>query len=374
LLKPSPGIGIMAASKRDTALDGLRGWAAIAVCLYHFFWELFGAKYPEFRNLGTAIFCNGRLAVSIFFVLTGYVLTVGAWGMDKGPVRRQLLKRYFRLTIPIIFAVAITMVAIDLHLDGDMVAAGTVVNRPDWLGNFLQFEPSVAGATAFAFALVYWPIAVELSYNAFLWTMPYEFLGSYLVLLICLTERAVRVPLAFLGVLAGAMLAGGDFWALGAPFALGACLAIMRQQGLLPTSRGWGPIAVVALAVALGGVVQWLSLPVWMIELPSSAVVAAVLSSERMGVWLSSSVSCHLGRLSYPIYLMQFPVLITLSSTLIMGAQNGGFLSPTIAIAIAISSLTAVIILALPFYWVERLTAVVGRTLDRTMSRRPAAI
>ncbi|MBN9304127.1 MAG: hypothetical protein BGO82_17270 [Devosia sp. 67-54] len=359
-------------TERDTALDGLRGWAAIAVCLYHFIWELFGARFPEFRNLGTAIFCNGRLAVSIFFVLTGYVLTIGSWGADKAGVRRQLVKRYFRLTIPIVFAVGVTMIAVELGLNDQMLAAGAAINRPDWLGNFLHFEPTWAGASEFAVALAYWPVPVELSYNAFLWTMPYELLGSYLVLFVCLAERVVRAPLALLGIMSGAMLAGGDFWALGAPFALGGCLAIMRQQGLLAPSHGWLPVAFSAIAILAGAAVQWLALPVWMMVLPATAVVAGVISSERISAWLSTPASRSVGRLSYPIYLMQFPVLITLSSTLIVGAESGGFLNQITAVAISIASVAAVVVLALPFVWVERLTAVVGKGLDRAMSPRVA--
>lgn len=359
-------------TERDTALDGLRGWAAIAVCLYHFIWELFGARFPEFRNLGIAIFCNGRLAVSIFFVLTGYVLTIGSWGADKAGVRRQLVKRYFRLTIPIVFAVGVTMIAVELGLNDQMRAAGAAINRPDWLGSFLQFEPSATGAAAFALVFAYWPIAGGLSYNAFLWTMPYELLGSYLVLLICLAERFVRAPMAILGLVAGVMLSG-DSWALGSSFALGACLAIMRQQGRLPASRSWMPVAIAAGALVFGGVAHWRGFPDWTIALASVAIVAAVLSSERIGTWLSTPTSRSLGRLSYPIYLMQFPVLITLSSTLIVGAESGGFLNQITAVAISIASVAAVVVLALPFVWVERLTAVVGKGLDRAMSPRAVA-
>ena len=36
---------------RVGALDGLRGWAALGVLIYHVGWEMFGIIYPVFRQL-----------------------------------------------------------------------------------------------------------------------------------------------------------------------------------------------------------------------------------------------------------------------------------------------------------------------------------
>jgi peptidoglycan/LPS O-acetylase OafA/YrhL len=352
---------------RETSLDGLRGWAAIAVCLYHFVWELFGARFPELRSLVVGVFCNGRLAVSVFFVLTGYVLTVGSWGGDKGGIRRQLLKRYFRLTIPIGFAVIFTMLLIEAGLSRDMLAAGDAIRRPEWLGTFLLFDPTWAGAAMFATVLTYWFVPFHLSYNAFLWTMPYELLGSYLVLLVCLAERWLRLPLALaiLVTFSALMLLVGSYFALGACFSIGAFLAAV-QRG--ERSSSWWLILIAICAVVMGAWIQLMAWPMWGTSLCAAVVVACVVSSTRLSAALSTPLGRYLGRLSYPIYLMQFPVLISLSSTLIVGAE--AFLDLKTALAISIVSVAAVIVAALPFGWVERLTAKVGKSLDWLISRR----
>src|SRR5262249_47363679 len=70
---------------RISALDGLRGWAALSVIVYHLTWELFGALYPIYRNPWLSIFGNGAFAVAVFFAISGYVLTIGRWNRDDNP-------------------------------------------------------------------------------------------------------------------------------------------------------------------------------------------------------------------------------------------------------------------------------------------------
>ncbi len=65
-------------ASRIGALDGLRGWAALVVVVFHFTWEMWGVHFPVFRQFPASLI-NGQLAVSIFFTLSGYVLTVRRW-------------------------------------------------------------------------------------------------------------------------------------------------------------------------------------------------------------------------------------------------------------------------------------------------------
>lgn len=355
---------------RNTALDGLRGWAALVVCLYHFVWELFGAKFPEFRNIVTAPFCTGRLAVSVFFVLSGYVLTIGHWGdVPKLPIVKQLAKRYLRLTVPILGGTLVVLLVMWAGLTEHTKEAGAIVLRPDWLGNFLQFEVSVVGAAWFSLAWVYWiMVPVHLSYDPFLWTMPYEFFGSYLVLFVSLLEKRLLSAAGILGVIAGVMLMSGTWVAIAACFPLGALLAIVVQNGRLPRSASWWPVAVGLVAWIAGGYLELIAGPAWGVTLLAVVVVAVVATSDRIAGPLSSRLSSSLGRMSFSIYLMQFPVLVTLSATLIVGSGAG--LNQLQALCIAAVSIVAVLVLAVPFQFFERLalasTAFVGRMFARS--------
>ena len=89
---------------RLSELDGIRGWAAFSVLLFHIMWEVFGIKFPEFRNNYTAFILNGPLAVYVFFVLSGEALSTPYRMTGKrSSVTRLALKRYLRLSIPIFF-------------------------------------------------------------------------------------------------------------------------------------------------------------------------------------------------------------------------------------------------------------------------------
>src|SRR5258706_1988331 len=90
------------AAIRFHEIDGLRGWAALSVVVFHLYWETFGVVMPGLRNPATAFFLDAGLAVSLFFVLSGEALSA-AYFAGKGEVAvvKLCVKRYTRLTIPI---------------------------------------------------------------------------------------------------------------------------------------------------------------------------------------------------------------------------------------------------------------------------------
>ena len=112
---------------RLLALEGLRGLAAISVVLFHFFVLLYPALYygpgfiqhMRFENniYGSPLnaFISGAFAVSIFFVLSGFVLTVGFFQTKKSSIIERLAtKRYFRLMLPALASVIIAWIYISL--------------------------------------------------------------------------------------------------------------------------------------------------------------------------------------------------------------------------------------------------------------------
>ena len=93
-------------------LDGLRGFASVAVCLWHNFLAFFpGAVslnvplHPPLENnlyrspLG--VFFAGDFAVFIFFAISGFVLSIKHFRInDPDALKRSFLKRYVRLMPP----------------------------------------------------------------------------------------------------------------------------------------------------------------------------------------------------------------------------------------------------------------------------------
>ena len=104
---------------RVGALDGLRGWAALGVLIYHVGWEMFGIIYPVFRHyLAVIPTGGGNLAVCTFFCTSGYLLTVHRWHVDDDKrLWVQMFKRYVRLTIPIFGSVFLYFLVLLFQLD-----------------------------------------------------------------------------------------------------------------------------------------------------------------------------------------------------------------------------------------------------------------
>jgi peptidoglycan/LPS O-acetylase OafA/YrhL len=96
---------------RATYLDGIRGWAAFAVLVYHASWNMFGGVLPALQATWLGLLNDGQMAVSIFFVLSGFVLSIGYFrkgGLD--PILKLAVQRYPRLTIPIAMAALIAYI------------------------------------------------------------------------------------------------------------------------------------------------------------------------------------------------------------------------------------------------------------------------
>jgi len=69
---------------RVASLTGLRGVAAVSVLLYHI------PHQPAFTQFAIPLFSRAYLAVDLFFILSGFVLT---WVARPGEPRRRFYRR-----------------------------------------------------------------------------------------------------------------------------------------------------------------------------------------------------------------------------------------------------------------------------------------
>lgn len=183
-------------SKRLLALEGLRGVAAIIVVVYHIllmFWcaMIFGfdgnggVQNMRFEDnlFASPLFAlySGTFAVAIFFVLSGFVLSIGYFTTGKIEIIQKLAaKRYLRLMIPALASVMIAWLLITLGLSYSSEAFA--FTRSIWLEDKWNFNPDF-------FAALWqgtWGIFTvgEVYYNSVLWTMLFEFIGSFVVFLV----------------------------------------------------------------------------------------------------------------------------------------------------------------------------------------------
>jgi peptidoglycan/LPS O-acetylase OafA/YrhL len=362
-------------------LDGIRGWAALCVVVFHLTWESFGVIVPALRNPVTGFFLDGGVAVAVFFVLSGEALSAGFFaGGGSRAVLRLAVKRYTRLTIPIVAACSLTLALYDAGLTFNVPAA-QYVQRSDWLGSFINPAPTLHAALRYMFLTVYTSVAPQHALIPFLWTMKFEMLGSIMVFAILLgvSRLAGRwrrglwifVALVFISFIT---TKSGQL----ACFLGGVGFGWLRSEGFFQRMHAsrraqyWSWV-VIAIIGALDG---WSHLKVVdrrMVPLASVVLLGAVFCNRAVCAAFACRLSRWLGRLSFPIYLLQFPVLVSLTSYAICFAAARGALHGWVLAAIDVGSLAVCLTLAWAFIPVERLTQWVGNAVAARVMPASAA-
>lgn len=164
-------------------LEGVRGFACLMVILSHLVYEYVPHWHASFRfpirtkidsfmaNAPFGFIYSGNTAVSIFFVLSGIVLTKVILN-SKNPyqsITSSVTKRYFRLALPAVFSCILIYIAsvVSMHF-----GIKPQINNASLLGAIKS------GAIDSFFSDS--PL-----YNVVLWTMKIELFGSLLVFFMC---------------------------------------------------------------------------------------------------------------------------------------------------------------------------------------------
>lgn len=307
---------------RALEIDGIRGWASFSVLLYHTFHEMLVRLLPWMNSGWLAPLFEGRLAVCVFFVLSGDALSAnflvrGASSMDS--IDRLVVRRYTRLTFPILLSCAmvyvIRMAGADFHTQASVIA-----DRPDWLGAVIAFPFSLVGLFRYTLLGVYTSHTQGNSYNPFLWTMSLEMIGSMLVFLTCYLWPRLKQPKAAVALVALALLLLNSFLCL---FFAGMYLGVLRNEGLYARAGKSGGLQIAILAafillILILVVRHGYHAPLFFDLGLAIAIVFVLYSQQGLKSFLRNGLSTWLGDVSFPIYLVQFAVIISFESWMMM--------------------------------------------------------
>jgi peptidoglycan/LPS O-acetylase OafA/YrhL len=285
-------------------LDGLRGWAAVVVLLHHLFVDGLPANslMADRALWAKVFFLNGTLAVSVFFVISGFSLSIRYLETGDGrALGRIAAGRYLRLALPIMAICALTYA---------LLASGLIppaAQRPSPLDQFLGFTPSIEGLLSFSLLKVFVAYSGAESYDPPLWTMTYEFFGSFAVFALIACLRPSRLRTVMLGVLFVALTLLQTYFAL---FVAGILIA-----DLFPLI-GASTAANRAGAVLCGAGVLLILLPhTWFAAVyiaGATCLTAGAVFCAPVRRFFESRLSNFLGWISFPLYLVQAAVIYAL--------------------------------------------------------------
>ena len=357
---------------RITEIDGLRGCAALCVVLAHLCFGMFNEVRPLFLPVTVqhAIepILDGTLWVAVFYVLSGDALSSSHW---QQPSMRALVrlafKRYFRLAIPVLVSCFITFLLVRLGLICNGPAS-VVLRDEQWLGSFLQSPWSVWSCLRYALVEVFIWDEPRRSLNPFLLTMSSEVIGSALVFLYLFLDRYVADRISVLLTLFLGLSAADLFLAC---FPLGMMLGVVRARGgfaLLQRHSATTPAAVVStFAAMLAGTYGNQKYPGWnLIPIGASfALTTGFYASSWFRTLLQAPMCLWLGRISFPLYLTHFTVMVTLTSWAVVWIDGWHLLGAVTIWTIIAGSVACSAVVAVLFEPVEHLTGWVSERIYR---------
>ena len=312
-------------------LDALRGAAALMVVWYHFFE---GYAFAE----GTAIttFNHGHLGVDLFFMLSGFVISYAyddRWNRTNNPLtlKEFFKRRLIRLHPMLIMGAVIGLIT--FLLQGGVKWDGTATPI-SWslvaLVLTMLFIPAYPGA----------PYDLRgngemFSLNGPSWSLFFEYIGNLLYALVIrrLGNRALAVLTAVLGVawcwFVTTDVSGYDMigigWTLDTANFFGGLLRMMFPFSLgMLMARNFKPVKIKSIfwiawavlfglfsvpafekcgAISVNGLYEFAC-----ILLVFPAIVWFTASGETTGK-VSSAFCKFLGDISYPLYIVHYPVM-----------------------------------------------------------------
>lgn len=347
-------------------VDGVRGWTALDIVVFHSFWETFGVYAPQIRNIVSNFFMNGIFTVDVFFLMSGMSLSISYFaGGGRTAVEKLAIKRYPRLFIPIISSCFIVYLLYKAGLVYN-VQASEIVNRPDWFGAWLKFPFDFLYLLKYSLADVFIFNDPPNAVIPFLWTMRIELLGSFLIfILLWVLADSKYLRLWLLGsFIIFAAIPNKSINSLSC-FIAGAGLAdIAAHGGFKALQKTYARYFIWAAFFAVGfSEVFFKFVSSGGKHIAAVLLLAAVFSNKTTNDFFTNRASRFLGKISFSIYLVQLPVIVSVSSWAIIYAHSHNMLTLATCLGIATMTVTLSILGAVLFNPVEVFTKYSGNKL-----------
>ncbi len=337
------------------ALDGLRGLAVLAVIVFHLAPHAMDSAYSAEVSHVVSFFRFGWVGVDLFFVLSGFLITGILYDNRRGAsLLRAFYGRRLLRIFPLYYAGLAVYTAVIIVVAAPDATAAFFESLPWHAAYLTNIRVTIAGAWAAApvHTSHLWSLAVEEQFYL-LW--PAIVLAAVKLsrsprrTLIGICVLLVLVSIGFrLYLLPGYQL--GAYTLLPArmdALAIGALVALCARgtEGVAPLLNLSGPVAAVC-ALALAGLAllsagQWsylhplqqgLGYTLWAAFFASILIRSAGKENGRLARSLRLRPLLYVGRISYGLYLIHYPVIYVLDS---VGMREFGFVLFCVAVFVA---------------------------------------
>lgn len=359
-------------------INGLKGIGAGIVYLCHFVFTFYYGMYSLEAadchlpgNLEIAlgasplnILFSGNFAVRLFLVMSGYVLCLGYFKTkDKKRLLSAPIRRYVRLSVPIL----VSNVLICLLMMGGAYAnvAASELTGSAWLAGFNRCEPEMLSAVKEALIGCFFFGTNQ--YNGVLWTIPFLFLGAILVYVCALVFGDKKWRYAVYALL-GAALFLTDYAGIFLGFVL--CDVMHTQPKLtewmkkqkillwLIFAAGLYLSSYPSAGAHLQGTVYGL-IPVVMVVpyhlVGALMLVFSVVLLNPLQKFFGLPVFVKLGKISYSLYLVHFPVIATAGCGLFLLIYEKMTYSTAVLVCFAVTTGLVLLISAVFTKYIEPL-------------------
>lgn len=325
-------------------LEGLRGVASVIVVISHFllaFYSLAFLGYNSGFSVGQnmrfedniygnplSVFLSGSFAVAIFFVLSGFVLSIGFFQTGKLDIVKKLAaKRYLRLMIPALTSILIAYVLMIFGLSWAHQVAE--ITQSGWLMSAWNFSPDFFKALKDGLYGIFIDNGNE--YNGALWTMTTEFFGSFMVFGFLALFSQFKYRWVLYAVL---FLATFNTWYMA--FVIGMVLAELYSRGILvQKSRNWLLILLLlTIGLFLGGYprfgtqgtlyevlvpnVEGINWFIVNLTIGATIIIAVVLGAKQIAKLFTNKHIRRLGKYTFSMYLIHLSILYTFTSAMFL--------------------------------------------------------
>jgi peptidoglycan/LPS O-acetylase OafA/YrhL len=364
--------------RRFYELDSVRGVAALTVVFHHFSKICSPSVVRVIDRTPLRLLAAGHQAVILFFLLSGFVLTLPykrKGRLNYGPF---LLKRVCRIYLPYLGALAFAILC-DLHFSGPSHSNSYWINRtwsaPVTTSLVVQHILFLGNYDWSQFNTAFWSLVYEMRISL---VFPLLALAVLRLRAVWVILSAAALSLAFypLAILFSSVLhlssrdaAINSMLTLhyAAFFLIGSLVAkhldvINRRYAQLSSLQA-GSIALVSLVLYgfanASSIVQRFSIPGDLYDWGTAAgaimLIVFAMNSRPFHSFLTSRTIHHLGQISYSLYLIHGTILFVLIHTLL------GRVPTSILLLIYLS--VTLLVTEIFYRLIERPTMLLGRRL-----------